>query len=108
MPAKEGIKIPVAIKVLSSDGSITEQNKELLDEARIMFSVNHVCCVRVIAICMAQQMMLVTQLMPLGCLLDYVRKNKHNVGSRDLLTWCTQIAKVNVKNYHSFSIDEMN
>jgi epidermal growth factor receptor len=99
VPDKESIKIPVAIKVLSTEGSVTEQNKELLDEARIMFSVNHVCCVRVIAICMAQQMMLVTQLMPLGCLLDYVRKNKSHIGSRDLLTWSTQIAKVNRNVY---------
>lgn len=38
-------------------------------------------------------MMLVTQLMPLGCILDYIRNNKDKIGSKALLNWCTQIAK---------------
>ena len=42
---------------------------------------------------MTSQMMLVTQLMPLGCLLDYVRNNKDKIGSKPLLNWCTQIAR---------------
>ena len=68
--------------------------QELLEEARVMFSVDHPCCVRILAVCMTAQMMLITQLMPLGCLLDYVRKNRTNIGSKALLNWCTQIAKV--------------
>ena len=36
--------------------------------------------------------MLVTQLMPLGCLLEYVRNNKDKIGSKPLLSWCKQIA----------------
>lgn len=91
IPEDENVKIPVAIKVLQ-DGS--GQNESLLEEARIMASVDHQCCVRILAICMTAQMMLVTQLMPLGSLLDYVRKNKDSVGSKTLLNWCTQIAKV--------------
>merc|ERR1719450_1187542 len=46
-----------------------------------------------LALCMTGQMMLVTQLMPLGCLLDYVRNNKDKIGSKPLLNWCTQIAR---------------
>jgi len=42
----------------------------------------------------ATQVMLVTPLMPLGCLLDYVRKQRDNVGSKALLNWCAQIARV--------------
>lgn len=87
------MKIPVAIKVLQ-DGTSPNQNKELLEEARVMASVEHVCCIRILAVCMSAQMMLITQLMPLGCLLDYVRKNKDHVGSKVLLNWLTQIAKV--------------
>lgn len=90
-PSGENIKIPVAVKVLHE--SSPSQNKELLDEARIMASVDHQCCVRILAVCMTAQMMLVTQLMPLGCLLDYVRNNKKNIGSKVLLNWGTQIAK---------------
>ncbi|CAH1790477.1 unnamed protein product, partial [Owenia fusiformis] len=91
IPENEGVKIPVAIKVLQE--STPNQNKELLDEARVMASVEHTYCVRILAVCMTAQMMLVTQLMPLGCLLDYVRKNKSNIGSKVLLNWCAQIAK---------------
>ena len=48
---------------------------------------------QLLAVCMTSQMMLVTQLMPLGCLLDYVRNNKDKIGSKPLLNWCTQIAR---------------
>ncbi|XP_021342563.1 epidermal growth factor receptor-like isoform X1 [Mizuhopecten yessoensis] len=92
IPAKDNVKIPVAIKVLQ-EGTSANQNQELLDEARVMASVDHPCCIRILAACMTAQMMLITQLMPLGCLLDYVRKHKENIGSKVLLNWCTQIAK---------------
>lgn len=93
IPENENVKIPVAIKVLQ-DGTSPNQNKELLEEARVMASVENACCIRILAVCMSAQMMLITQLMPLGCLLDYVRKNKEHIGSKVLLNWCTQIAKV--------------
>ena len=64
-----------------------------MEEARVMASVEHACCVRIVAVCMTEQMMLITQLMPLGCLLDYVRTNKSNISSKVLLNWCTQISK---------------
>ena len=59
-----------------------------------MASIEHPCCVRIVAVCMTQQMMLITQLMPLGSLLDYVRNNKDMIGSKVMLNWCAQIAKV--------------
>ena len=92
IPQNENVKIPVAIKVLQ-EGTSPNQNKELLEEARVMSSVDHLCCIRILAVCMTAQMMLITQLMPLGCLLDYVRKHKDNIGSKVLLNWCTQIAR---------------
>jgi len=93
VPEGENIKIPVAIKVLQ-EGTSTGENQNMLEEARIMASVVHPCCIHVLAVCLTAQMMLVTQLMPLGCLLEYVRKNKDNIGSKALLNWCTQIARV--------------
>ncbi|ESO01560.1 hypothetical protein HELRODRAFT_81484, partial [Helobdella robusta] len=92
IPEGENLKIPVAIKILQ-DTTSTSQNKEFLQEARVMASVDHPCCVRILAICMASQMMLVTQLLPLGCLLDYVKKNRCNIGSKVFLNWCYQMAK---------------
>ena len=92
------MKMPVAIKVLQ-EGTSPSQNQELLEEARIMFSVQHPCCSRVLAICLTAQMMLITQLMPLGCLLDYVRQHRHSISSKVLLNWCTQIAKVGAGSF---------
>ncbi len=93
MPAGENVKIPVAIKELHQDMAKGEI-KELLAEARVMASVNHPCCLRIIAICLAEIPMLITQLMPLGCLLNYIRENKANIQSKVFLNWNTQIAKV--------------
>lgn len=89
VPEGENVKIPVAIKVLSG----TNTSKEFLDEAYIMASVEHQNLLQLLAVCMTSQMMLVTQLMPLGCLLDFVRTYKDKIGSKPLLNWCTQIAR---------------
>jgi len=84
---------PVAIKVLRDNGQ-ANMNKEFLDEAYIMASVNHPNLVRLLAVCMTpNQLMLVTQLMPLGCLLEYVKNHKNDIGSKNLLEWCKQIAR---------------
>lgn len=92
VPEGENVKIPVAIKVLTElNGS--ESSKEFLDEAYIMCSVEHPNLLKLHAVCMTSQMMLITQLMPLGCLLDYVRNNRDKIGSKALLNWSTQIAR---------------
>ncbi|BFZ15671.1 hypothetical protein BsWGS_18709 [Bradybaena similaris] len=92
IPQGENVKIPVAIKVLQ-EGTSPGQSTELLEEARVMYSVDNINCVRILAVCMKSQMMLVTQLMPHGNLLNYVRTNAQHIGSKALLNWCTQIAR---------------
>lgn len=92
IPENENVKIPVAIKVLT-EMSGAQSSKEFLDEAYIMASVEHPNLLKLLAVCMTSQMMLITQLMPLGSLLDYVRSNKDKIGSKALLNWSTQIAK---------------
>ncbi len=59
-----------------------------------MASVEHPHVCRLLGICLTSTVQLVTQLMPYGCLLDYVKENKDNIGSQHLLNWCVQIAKV--------------
>ena len=59
-----------------------------------MASVDNPCLLRLLCVCMAQEMMLITQLMPLGALLDYVRQHKDRIGSHHLLNWSHQIAQV--------------
>ncbi|KAI5640359.1 protein tyrosine kinase domain-containing protein [Phthorimaea operculella] len=92
VPEGENVKIPVAIKVLK-EGTGTNSSKEFLEEAYIMASVEHHNLLQLLAVCMTNQMMLITQLMPLGCLLDYVRTHKEKIGSKAFLNWCTQIAR---------------
>ncbi|XP_053324168.1 epidermal growth factor receptor-like isoform X1 [Spea bombifrons] len=92
IPDGKGVKIPVAIKELR-EATSSKANREILDEAYVMASVDnpHVC--RLLGICLTSTVQLITQLMPYGCLLDYVREHKDNIGSRHLLNWCVQIAK---------------
>lgn len=92
MPEGENVKIPVAIKVLR-ERTGANTSKEFLDEAYIMASVEHQNLLQLLGVCMTHEMMLVTQLMPLGCLLDYVKTHKDRVGSKPLLNWCHQIAR---------------
>lgn len=92
VPEGENCKVPVAIKVLMEMPSI-ESSREFLEEAYIMASVNHPNLLKLLAVCMTNQMMLITQLMPLGCLLDYVRTHRDKIGSKALLNWSVQIAR---------------
>ncbi|XP_053570529.1 epidermal growth factor receptor isoform X2 [Bombina bombina] len=92
IPEAEGVKIPVAIKELR-EATSPKANKEILDEAYVMASVDNPYVCRLLGICLTSTVQLVTQLMPFGCLLEYVRENKDNIGSQHLLNWCVQIAK---------------
>lgn len=67
-------------------------------EAFVMASVTSPYVCRLLGICLTSAVQLVTQLMPYGCLLDYVRENKDRIGSQYLLNWCVQIAKVPFDN----------
>lgn len=57
-------------------------------------SLEHAYIVRLLGICPGPQLQLVTQLLPLGSLLDHVRKNRDAIGPQLLLNWCVQVAKV--------------
>ncbi|KAM9337473.1 melanoma receptor tyrosine-protein kinase-like [Symphorus nematophorus] len=92
IPEGEDVRIPVAIKVLR-EATSPKANKEILDEAYVMASVDHPHVCRLLGICLTSSVQLVTQLMQYGCLLDYVRHHRDNVGAQWLLNWCVQIAK---------------
>lgn len=66
-----------------------------------MGSLDHPCIVRLLGICPGTQLQLVTQLLPMGSLLQYVRHSKNTtaVGPQMLLNWCVQIAKVRSTNF---------
>lgn len=72
-----------------------------------MASVEHPHVCRLLGICLTSTVQLVTQLMPYGCLLDYVKENKDNIGSQFLLNWCVQIAKVRENRCTGFRLYDM-
>ncbi|XP_065110260.1 receptor tyrosine-protein kinase erbB-4-like [Paramisgurnus dabryanus] len=92
VPEGETVKIPVAIKILN-ESTGPKANVEFMDEALIMASMEHPHLVRLLGVCLSPTIQLVTQLMPHGCLLDYVYEHQENIGSQLLLNWCVQIAK---------------
>lgn len=87
------IKVPVAIKILTNTNGNINVSKDFLNEALIMTTVDHDNLLNLLGICMTDKLMLITQLMPLGSLLEFVKKNKNTLRPLHLLKWSTQIAK---------------
>ena len=69
-----------------------------MQEAYVMASVDHPHVCRLLGICLTSSVQLVTQLMPYGCLLDYVRHHGDQISAQWMLNWCVQIAKVSRAN----------
>lgn len=67
---------------------------EYLQHMLAIGSLDHAYIIRLLGICPGTQLQLVTQLLPLGSLLEYIRKNKDAIGPQLMLNWCVQIAKV--------------
>lgn len=92
IPDGDSIKIPVSIKVIQ-DRSGRQTFHAVTDHMLAIGSLEHAYIVRLLGICPGTQLQLVTQLLPLGSLLEYVRKNKDSIGPQLLLNWCVQVAK---------------
>uniref|UniRef100_A0A8C1V4S8 Receptor tyrosine-protein kinase erbB-4 n=1 Tax=Cyprinus carpio TaxID=7962 RepID=A0A8C1V4S8_CYPCA len=93
VPEGETVKIPVAIKILN-ESTGPKANVEFMDKLWLgSLGESHTHLVRLLGVCLSPTIQLVTQLMPHGCLLDYVHEHQENIGSQLLLNWCVQIAK---------------
>ncbi|XP_010219358.1 PREDICTED: LOW QUALITY PROTEIN: receptor tyrosine-protein kinase erbB-3-like, partial [Tinamus guttatus] len=98
IPEGDSIKIPVSIKVIQ-DWSGQQSFHAVTDLLLAIGSLDHAYIVRLLGICPGAQLQLVTQLLPLGYLLEYVartatgRKNRHSLSPQLLLNWCVQVAK---------------
>ncbi|ESO04704.1 hypothetical protein HELRODRAFT_119222, partial [Helobdella robusta] len=92
-PSKKNVRVYVAIKILHETWSNTDvRQPDYLSEVEIMCNVKNEYCVQILAVCLASKTMIVTQLMPYGCMLDFIRDNQNNLGSKVLLNWARQIA----------------
>ena len=93
MPEGETNRLSVAVKVLN-EGTGAAASKELLQEAVTMSSIDHPHLVRLLCVCMASRVMLITQLVPLGAMLSYLRKRKSTLTGEALLVFSYQVARV--------------
>lgn len=73
----EDREIPVAIKVLKNADLAPGVQSELVKEAEVMKTLDHMHIVRMIGICEGEPLMLVLELARLGPLNKFLPKNKH-------------------------------
>ena len=76
-----------------------------LQEGVAMASMDHPHVVRLFGISMGRQMMLVSQFVPLGSLLEFLRKHKERLNAKNMLTFAHQIAEVCTSGLVELSTD---
>ncbi|XP_063687022.1 tyrosine-protein kinase HCK-like isoform X2 [Bolinopsis microptera] len=82
--------IPIAVKTLKSDSASQE---EFLKEAGLMKRLKHDNLLHLLGICSLQKpIFIITEYMPLGNLLEYIRNNRDQMTSEHLLHAASQIA----------------
>jgi receptor tyrosine-protein kinase erbB-4 len=84
--------VPVAIKVVTDASGKAQQ--EMLAEAGLMGSMRHPHLLRLVGVCLGDDLQLVTPLRPLGALLDFLRNHKQKLAPLDLMRYCYQICQV--------------
>jgi epidermal growth factor receptor len=92
MPEKENLKIPIALKSLWTMNDRTSSN-DFMTEVETMASLDHPSILKLLAVCLTGRLEMITQLMPLGSLLSYLRSNRNKIGSETMLNWSVQMAQ---------------
>ena len=84
----------VAVKVLKRDIITSDQILEdFIREVNVMHSLNHQHLVKLHGVCLGPQHMMVTELAPLGALLDYLHKNYSKTLISTLHLYSRQLAE---------------
>ncbi|XP_066588735.1 activated Cdc42 kinase Ack isoform X2 [Prorops nasuta] len=88
-----GKVLPVAVKVLKAD-ALTQQNvmEDFVSEVQVMHTLDHQNLIRLYGVVFSQPMMMVTELAPLGSLLDYLRKQCSRISVITLCNYALQVA----------------
>lgn len=90
-------KIDVAIKMLHNE-RISKSRDEFIREVEVMVALRHPSIVHLVGVCLGPPLMMVTELVPMGCLLDYLLDAKLNNAedvddwNKHLRLWAGQIA----------------
>ncbi|XP_043494183.1 activated CDC42 kinase 1 [Polistes fuscatus] len=88
-----GRTLPVAVKVLKAD-ALTQPRiiEDFVSEVQAMHTLNHHNLIRLYGVVLSQPMMMVTELAPLGALLDYLRKQCGRISVLALCNYALQVA----------------
>lgn len=88
-----GRVLPVAVKVLKAD-ALTQPNviEDFVSEVQAMHTLDHHNLIRLYGVVLSQPMMMVTELAPLGALLDYLRKQCSRISILTLCNYALQVA----------------
>ncbi|CAL7942057.1 unnamed protein product [Xylocopa violacea] len=88
-----GRVLPVAVKVLKAD-ALTQPNviEQFVSEVQAMHTLDHHNLIRLYGVVLSQPMMMVTELAPLGALLDYLRKQCGQISVLTLCNYALQVA----------------
>ncbi|XP_049823460.1 activated Cdc42 kinase Ack isoform X2 [Aethina tumida] len=85
--------LPVAVKVLKAD-ALNQPGifEDFIKEVQAMHVLSHPNLIRLYGVVLSQPMMMVTELAPLGSLLDYLRKQCQHTPVPILCEYATQVA----------------
>ncbi|XP_011138174.2 uncharacterized protein LOC105182451 [Harpegnathos saltator] len=88
-----GRVFPVAVKVLKAD-ALTQPNviEDFVSEVQAMHTLDHHNLIRLYGVVLSQPMMMVTELAPLGALLDYLRQQCSRISVLTLCNYALQVA----------------
>ncbi|XP_046819470.1 activated Cdc42 kinase Ack [Vespa crabro] len=88
-----GRTLPVAVKVLKAD-ALTQPSiiEDFVSEVQAMHTLDHHNLIRLYGVVLSQPMMMVTELAPLGALLDYLRKQFCRISVLTLCNYALQVA----------------
>ncbi|XP_012139308.1 activated Cdc42 kinase [Megachile rotundata] len=88
-----GRTLPVAVKVLKAD-ALTQPSviEDFVSEVQAMHTLDHHNLIRLYGVVLSQPMMMVTELAPLGALLDYLRKQGGRISVLTICNYALQVA----------------
>ncbi|XP_056635577.1 activated Cdc42 kinase Ack isoform X1 [Diorhabda sublineata] len=88
-----GKALPVAVKILKADAlSQPGVFEDFIKEVQAMHVLSHANLIRLYGVVLSQPMMMVTELAPLGSLLDFLRKQCQHTPLPMLCEYSTQVA----------------
>ncbi|XP_072744786.1 uncharacterized protein Ack [Anoplolepis gracilipes] len=88
-----GRPLPVAVKVLKAD-ALTQPSviEDFVSEVQAMHTLDHQNLIRLYGVVLSQPMMMVTELAPLGALLDHLRQQCSRISILTLCNYALQVA----------------